>query len=150
LTLRGGPALSGVPAKSFYKWRRVFDSGGAGFIGSHLVRSLLDGCETERVIIFDNFTSGQRSYIEAVVKDSRVHVVGADLKKSDAVSDAIAGCDTVFNLAANPDIAKTVSQPDIVRFDCSKIKGHGWKVRRTSAEAITSAMEAMLEELRHA
>jgi UDP-glucose 4-epimerase len=91
----------------------VFVSGGAGFIGSHLVRSLLEGGETERVVIFDNFTSGQGSYIEAVVKDSRVHVVEADLKKSEAVSDAMAGCDTVFHLAANPDIAKAVSQPDI-------------------------------------
>jgi UDP-glucose 4-epimerase len=35
----------------------------------------------------------------------------------------------------------------IVRFDCSKIKALGWRARRTSAEAVTGAMKAMLEEL---
>ena len=38
----------------------------------------------------------------------------------------------------------------IVRFDCSKIKALGWQARRTSAEAVTDAMKAMLEELAHA
>jgi UDP-glucose 4-epimerase len=37
----------------------------------------------------------------------------------------------------------------IVRFDCAKIKALGWQARRTSAEAVTDAMKAMLEELAH-
>jgi UDP-glucose 4-epimerase len=44
----------------------VFVSGGAGFIGSHLVRHLLSKEETQRVVIFDNFSSGQTSYLETV------------------------------------------------------------------------------------
>jgi UDP-glucose 4-epimerase len=102
-----------VPANSNHASKQVFVSGGAGFIGSHLVRSLLEAAATERVVIFDNFTSGQRSYIEEVVKDSRVEVANADLKEVSAVTSAMAGCDTVFHLAANPDIAKAVTQPDI-------------------------------------
>jgi UDP-glucose 4-epimerase len=38
----------------------------------------------------------------------------------------------------------------VVRFDCSKIKGLGWKCRRTSAEAVRDAMMAMKEEISHA
>jgi UDP-glucose 4-epimerase len=38
----------------------------------------------------------------------------------------------------------------VVRFDCSKIKALGWKAERSSAEAVTDAMKAMLEELDHA
>lgn len=113
MTLPGAPALSVVPANFLHGWKRVFVSGGAGFIGSHLVTSLLKESETERVVIFDNFTSGQRSYIKESANDSRVEVVEADLKDVGAIASAMVGCDTVFHLAANPDIAKAVTQPDI-------------------------------------
>jgi len=105
--------LSGVPANFLHGWKRVFVSGGAGFIGSHLVASLLKESDTERVVIFDNFSSGQLSYITESAGDPRVEVVKGDLKELSAVTSAMAGCDTVFHLAANPDIAKAVTQPDI-------------------------------------
>src|SRR5205807_5245962 len=65
------------------------------------------------VVIFDNFSSGQTSYIPKSATDPRVEVVKGDLKKLAAVASAMAGCDTVFHLAANPDIAKAATQPDI-------------------------------------
>jgi UDP-glucose 4-epimerase len=113
LTLPEAPALSDVPADFLHGWKRVFVSGGAGFIGSHLVTSLLKEDAVERVVIFDNFSSGQASYIRESAKDSRVEVVEGDLKDLGAVSAAMVGSDTVFHLAANPDIAKAVTQPDI-------------------------------------
>jgi UDP-glucose 4-epimerase len=113
LTHTVAPALSLVPANLRRGWQRVFVSGGAGFIGSHLIRSILDSDGIERVIIFDNFTSGQRSYIAGVARDPRVEVVEADLKNLSAVTAAMEHCDTVFHLAANPDIARAVTQPDI-------------------------------------
>jgi UDP-glucose 4-epimerase len=93
--------------------KHVFVSGGAGFVGSHLVCSLLEGAAIERLVIFDNFTSGQQSYIQGAAADPRVEVVRADLKDLSAVTVAMQGCDTVFHLAANPDIARAVTQPDI-------------------------------------
>ena len=105
--------MSVVPADFFHGWKRVFVSGGAGFIGSHLVSSLLQEEAIERVVIFDNFSSGQASYIEASAKDRRVDVVKGDLKDVAAVTAAMVGAETVFHLAANPDIAKAVTQPDI-------------------------------------
>lgn len=109
----GVPPLSLVPAGSAQEWKRVFVFGGAGFIGSHLLRSLLAEDSVERVVIFDNFSSGQMSSIQESAADSRVEIVRADLKELAVVSSAMAGCDTVFHLAANPDIAKAVTQPDI-------------------------------------
>jgi UDP-glucose 4-epimerase len=94
-------------------WANVFVSGGAGFVGSHLVRSLLGDPRVERVVIFDNFSSGQRSHLQGVSNDPRVRIVENDLKELEAVTSAMAGSDTVFHLAANPDIAKAVTQPDI-------------------------------------
>lgn len=68
---------------------------------------------TERVVVFDNFTSGQLSYLGENANDARVEIVRADLKELAAVTSAMTGCDTVFHLAANPDIARAVTQPDI-------------------------------------
>lgn len=92
---------------------KAFVTGGAGFIGSHLVNRLLKFEGAERVVVYDNFTSGQRSYLEALISDPRLSVVEADLKDAERIRQAMAGCDTVFHLAANPDIAKAVTQPDI-------------------------------------
>lgn len=90
-----------------------FISGGAGFIGSHLVRRLLKDEKVSRVVVFDNFTSGCRCYLDGDIADSRLRIVEADLKDLDALKTAMEGCETIYHLAANPDIAKAVTQPDI-------------------------------------
>jgi UDP-glucose 4-epimerase len=90
----------------------VFVSGGAGFIGSHLVQYLLAGNDVSKVVVFDNFSSGRQSFLPDG-QQSRLRVVCEDLKKLEAVKQAMDGCDTVFHLAANPDIAKAASFPDI-------------------------------------
>src|SRR6202521_4373060 len=92
---------------------KAFVSGGAGFIGSHLVPWLLTDPNVERVVVFDNFSSGKRSHLSQLVRDDRVEVIEANLKDIDAVTKGMAGCETVFHLAANPDIAKAATQPDI-------------------------------------
>ena len=92
---------------------KAFVTGGAGFIGSHLVSRLLKSERTERVVVYDNFTSGQRSYLQALTSDRRLSVIEADLKDAGRVREAMDGCDTIFHLAANPDIAKAITQPDI-------------------------------------
>jgi UDP-glucose 4-epimerase len=92
---------------------KVFVTGGAGFIGSHLLGRLLGSEGTEKVVVYDNFTSGQRSHLQAHASDRRLSVVEADLKDAALLREAMDGCDTIFHLAANPDIAKAITQPDI-------------------------------------
>ncbi|EDY19957.1 NAD-dependent epimerase/dehydratase [Chthoniobacter flavus Ellin428] len=67
----------------------------------------------QRVTIFDNFSSGRESYIADLRADARLQVVQGDLKDAKAVTAAMQGCETVVHLAANPDIAKAATQPDI-------------------------------------
>ena len=65
------------------------------------------------MVVYDNFTSGQRSYLQILTNDRRLSVIEADLKDAGRVHEAMVGCDTIFHLAANPDIAKAITQPDI-------------------------------------
>ena len=92
--------------------KKVFVAGGAGFIGSHLVATLLRDQAIRNVVVFDNFTSGRHCYIPSE-PGSRLSVIEGDLKDIEAVKAGMIGCDCVFHLAANPDIAKAVTQPDI-------------------------------------
>ena len=76
---------------------KAFVTGGAGFIGSHLLRRLLGSAGAESVVVYDNFTSGQRSYLQALLGDKRLTVVEGDLKDADRLREAMTGSDTSFS-----------------------------------------------------
>ena len=82
---------------------RVLVTGGAGFIGSHLVDLLLD--ESNEVVIFDDFSSGRLEFIKTSLDiNSNLELVEGDLLNLSEISSAMNGIDMVFHLAANPDI----------------------------------------------
>jgi UDP-glucose 4-epimerase len=93
--------------------RRVVVVGGAGFIGSHLVHTLLSSPDRERVVVYDNFTSGRRWHLDPVADDARLEVVEADVHDLDALTAAMAGADTTVHLASNPDIARAATEPTV-------------------------------------
>ena len=75
-------------------------TGGAGFVGSHLVDCLIkDG---HKVRIFDNMSSGQISFLSH--HGDKIDIIEADLLDLNAIKSAMEGVDLVFHLAANPDI----------------------------------------------
>ena len=82
---------------------RALVTGGAGFIGSHLIDRLIT--RGDDVVVIDNLSSGQLSFIEPHLKTGKVVLVQGDLCNSDDVNQAMAmNIDCVFHLAANPDI----------------------------------------------
>src|SRR5207248_118493 len=86
-----------------------FVSGGAGFIGSHLVdRLLADG---HRVTAFDNFSTGQRPFLAAALTDSRFRLVTGDLLDTESLTGAMAGAEVVFHFAANADVRGGLDHP---------------------------------------
>ncbi|MCZ4491298.1 MAG: UDP-glucose 4-epimerase [Baekduia sp.] len=91
---------------------RTFIAGGAGFIGSHVARRLLDAPDHE-VVVFDNLSSGSEAYLADVRDHERLRFVVGDLKDIDTVVEAMRGCGRMFLFAANPDIAKAVQEPSI-------------------------------------
>jgi UDP-glucose 4-epimerase len=92
---------------------RVILVGGAGFIGSHMADALLREPETERVTLFDNFSSGQEWHYAEHRDDDRLTVVRGDANDLELLSDAMAGHDLVVHLASNPDIAAAMTEPAI-------------------------------------
>jgi UDP-glucose 4-epimerase len=92
---------------------RVFVSGGAGFVGSHLVERLLGQEDPSHVTVYDNFSSGTMWHLNSVAHDPRLEIVRGDIKELSRLSKAMDGVDVVYHLASNPDIAKAAVQPDI-------------------------------------
>lgn len=77
-------------------------TGGAGFIGSHLVDSLVSMGNSVRVL--DNFSSGKEEFLEHHKDNEKVEIIRADLLDLESVKVAMKGIETVHHLAANPDI----------------------------------------------
>lgn len=87
----------------------VFVTGAAGFIGSSLVdRLLADG---KRVIGWDNFSTGQREFLQGALAHPKFRLVEGDCLEASALTRAMAGCDFVFHLAANADVRFGLEHP---------------------------------------
>lgn len=82
-------------------------TGGAGFIGSHLVDALL--ARGERVRVFDNFSSGKRANIAHAL--DRIELVEGDLRDADAVARAVDGVELIFHQAAVASVPRSIADP---------------------------------------
>ena len=92
---------------------RFFIAGGAGFIGSHFLDALLASKRTQRVTIYDNFSSGRAWHLEHHRHDERLIVVCADIHDTDALRAAMAGHDG--NAARRP-VKRHRLRPILERF----------------------------------
>jgi UDP-glucose 4-epimerase len=81
-------------------------TGGAGFIGSTLVRTLL---EDGSVSVIDNLLTGNERNLEEV--RGRVEFHRADIRDPDAIAPLIRGADVVFHLAAIPSVPRSIDDP---------------------------------------
>lgn len=87
---------------------RCVVTGGAGFIGSALVRQLLSAGE-ERVAVIDNLLTGFRRNLDEV--EDRVEFHQVDIRDYEGVKRAIEGSQVVFHLAAIPSVPRSISDP---------------------------------------
>jgi UDP-glucose 4-epimerase len=88
---------------------RVFITGAAGFIGSTLADELLSDGKT--VVGWDNFSTGQNEFLEKATQHSKFKLLRGDNLDLPALTAAMAGCDTVFHLAANADVRFGLEHP---------------------------------------
>jgi UDP-glucose 4-epimerase len=78
---------------------RAFVTGGAGFIGSHVVDALL--LRGAQVVVYDSFVTGREEFIP---KSEQVSVVRGDVLDLPRLQSAMSGCDFVFHFQANADV----------------------------------------------
>ena len=86
---------------------RVLVTGGAGFIGSHVVVRLLENGREVRVL--DNLSTGHMANLDAVA--GAVEFVHGDIRDLDCVQHAAQGCDAVMHLAAVPSVPRSIADP---------------------------------------
>jgi UDP-glucose 4-epimerase len=78
---------------------RIVVTGGAGFIGSHLVDRLLADSRAQ-VVVFDDFSRGRLTNLGRAQTESRLQILQGDIRDAAAVADALQGASIVFHLAA--------------------------------------------------
>src|SRR3989338_9004836 len=89
--------------------KNIFVTGGAGFIGSHLVDRLLgDG---RAVVAYDNLSTGLGEFLGPARTNPRFKFIQGDLLDPAALTKAMSGSDLVFHLAANADVRFGLEHP---------------------------------------
>ena len=89
----------------------MFDvvTGGAGFIGSHLVDTLV--AQGNEVLVIDSLCAGRKETIARHIDSCKVRLLQKDLL-ADGWQDSIEGADRLFHLAADPDVRQSAVNPD--------------------------------------
>ncbi len=87
-------------------------TGGAGFIGSHIVSALLEQGASVRIL--DNFSSGRRENIEALTRQfgqDQLEVLEGDVRDASRVGDAVRGVNVIFHEAAFVSVPQSMDEP---------------------------------------
>ncbi|MDN5345669.1 MAG: UDP-N-acetylglucosamine/UDP-N-acetylgalactosamine 4-epimerase [Petrotoga sp.] len=84
-------------------------TGGAGFIGSNIVKELLR--RGEKVRVLDNFATGKRENLLPFNGDPNLEVIEGDLRSFHIVRDAVRGCDYVLHQGALPSVPRSIKDP---------------------------------------
>jgi UDP-glucose 4-epimerase len=127
-------------------------TGGAGFIGSHIVRTLLD--QGQEVKILDNFSTGKRENIADFKK--QIELIEGDLRDASKVTEAVRGVDIIFHEAAFVSVPQSMDEPqncfDVnvtgtsMLFDAARRAGVKRAVFATSAAVYGDSTEMPLTE----
>ena len=95
--------------KTFVTNRKILVTGGAGFIGSNLIESLLK--EGNSVTCLDNFVTGKRANIAEFLGNPDFNLIDGDIRDLETCRKAVSGVDLVFHEAALGSVPRSVSDP---------------------------------------
>lgn len=109
---------------------RILVTGGAGFVGAHLVARLAAG--DDEIVVIDNFKRSSPAVLERWTATKRVELVEGDIRRFDTVAAAVRGCTTVYHLAAQSNVMGAVEDPD---YSITTNVNGTFNVLRAAAEA---------------
>ena len=87
-------------------------TGGAGFIGSHIARTLLEQGSAVRVL--DNFSTGKRANLEELTRkfnEDQLEVMDGDVRDASRVKEAVRGVEIIFHEAAFVSVPQSMEEP---------------------------------------
>ncbi len=87
--------------------KKILVTGGAGFIGSHIVESLVEN--NAHVIVFDNFSTGRRNYLSRVIKN--INIIKGNILDFSALEKACRNVDAISHHAAQLEIFRSIDDP---------------------------------------
>lgn len=90
---------AGTPRGDILDGARAIVTGGAGFIGSHLVDELLRLPQVREVLVLDNFVNGTRQNLEQAGADARLKVIDGDIRDGALLERVLGPQDVIFHLA---------------------------------------------------
>ena len=88
---------------------RALVTGGAGFIGSHLVEALIN--KGHNVTLLDNLSSGHKRNLSGISDSHNLNFLAGDCRFTADVKEALKNVDAVFHLAANPEVRLELADP---------------------------------------
>ena len=91
------------------EYKKVLVTGGAGFIGSNIVKTLLEKGAEVRVL--DNFATGKRENIASFKKNRNFELIEGDLRSYSIVRKAVKGVDFVLHQGALPSVSRSIDDP---------------------------------------
>lgn len=89
------------------KGKKILVTGGAGFIGSHTVDALV--AAGAHVVVLDDLSSGNETFLDGVWDD--ITFIEGDARDADTLDHAMQGVDSVWHLAANPEVRTGATDP---------------------------------------
>jgi UDP-glucose 4-epimerase len=99
--------------------RRVLVTGGAGFIGSHLITRLVQ--EDWSIVVLDDFSSGRMENLDAHLRANHIRLVRGDIRDSSQLEETVPNVDAVIHLAAIADHEKCLKDPALA----NDVNGNG-------------------------
>jgi len=86
-------------------------TGGAGFLGSHLVEALLD--KNFQVVVLDDLSSGKMSNLKSVASHPRLKIVKGDIRDTGTIRHLLKNTDVVFHEAAEVSVPRSIKNPNL-------------------------------------